>query len=99
MRKALEDNTRTIRAEIEITSVSEDLYSGYIVNQSFTDDQINSIKEYEELVNNQAFSLLDKIESRIESFGFKLKNEETTIFDLQIWNMKDFSFRKLTNGK
>ena len=93
MKRLLKDNIGVIRAEIEITSVSKDLYSGYIIQQSFTNEQIESFKEYEYLVNNQSLSLLDIIESKIESFGFKLKDESNSIFDLQIWDMKDLSFR------
>jgi len=94
MIQLLEDNTGEIRAEIEITSISGDLYSGHIVTQKFTGEQIELFKEYENIVNNQALSILDEVENKIESFGFKLKNESLCIFDLQIWNMNKLSFRK-----
>lgn len=94
MRQLLEDNTGEIRAEIEIRTVSKNLFYGNIIQQSFTNIQIEYFKEYESLVNNQVLSLLDKVENKIEEFGFKLKDEKIKIFDLQIWNMKNISFRK-----
>jgi hypothetical protein len=94
MKRLLEDNTGAVRAEIEITSVSENLFSGYIVKQNFTTEQIEAFKEFENLANNQALSLIDKTSNKIDSFGFRLKSDEMSILDLQIWDMKDLSFRK-----
>lgn len=94
MKRKIEDNTGIIRAEIEITSVSDNLFSGTIIKHNFSDEQIKLFKEYENLVNNQVLSLLDEIENKIESFGFKLNEDMIAIFDLQIWNLKELSFRK-----
>lgn len=94
MKQLLEDKDGIIRAEIEIISIKENLFSGKIIRHSFSEYQIQVLKEYEDLVNNQAFSLLDEIEDKIASFGFKLKGVDFIIDDLQIWNMKDISFRK-----
>ena len=94
MRQIIEDKDGIIRAEIEIKSIEGNLFMGKITRNSFSEYQKQIFKEYEDLVNNQVFALLDDLENKIASFGFKLKGEDFKIFDLQIWEMKKFSFRK-----
>ena len=64
MRKLLEDNTGIIRAEIEITSISENLFSGIVINENFTQEQKLLFSEFEQKVNQQIFSSLDEIEAK-----------------------------------
>lgn len=94
MRQIIEDKDGIIRAEIEIDSIKSNLFTGKIICDSFSEYQIKIFKEFEDLVNNQVFSLLDEVVNKIASFGFKLKGKDFQIFDLQIWEMKEFSFRK-----
>ena len=67
--------------------------SGRIIKHSFSEEQAVAILEYEALVNDQAFSLLDDLEQKIEVFRFKLIGEDKEIFDLQIWRLEIISFR------
>ena len=93
MTKLLEDNTGMIRAEIEIKSISENLFTGIIKQENFTQEQKLLFNEFEQTVNEHAFSLLDDIEAKIEGLGFKIKNEDASIYDLQVWSLNNLSYR------
>ncbi len=94
MKQMLEDKSGINRAKIEVNLIKENLYSGEIIKNLFSANQIKAFKEYEDLVNNQVFSSLDKLEEKIVSFGFKLKGERSKVYDLQIWDLKRISFKK-----
>ena len=94
IKKYLIEESGKIRAEIEINSISKDLYSGIIIKEYFTIEQKELFKEFELLVNDQVLSLLDKIEKGIEDLGFKIKGEQGKLLDLQIWNLKEISYEK-----
>jgi hypothetical protein len=94
MLQILEDIDGIQRALIHIDAVKEGFCSGTILSHSFTPEQVAAFEEYEEVVNSFALSLLDSAESRIESFGFRLRGEEGDIYDLQIWEMSVISFRR-----
>lgn len=93
MIKTLSDKDGKIKAKIKVKTVNMNLFSGEIISHSFSETQIKILMEYENLVNNQVFSLLDHREEKIESWGLKLKEENRRIFDVQIWNLKEISFR------
>lgn len=92
MIQILEDKTGVQRAEIIITTKEGNLVEGSIINHSFTNEQVAIFEEFCEVINDQIFSVLDEIEDRIESFGFKIRYEKRKIFDLQIYNLKTISF-------
>ncbi|MFK7904217.1 MAG: hypothetical protein AB8B69_03785 [Chitinophagales bacterium] len=93
MNQILEDKTGVQRAKITVVEEKDNLVIGSIIQHSFTKEQIAVFEEYCEIVDNQIFSLLDKMEEQIESFGFKIKSEKREIFDVQVWNLQSISFR------
>lgn len=93
MKGIIEDVDGIKRAEIKIDSNQGNLFCGEIIIHTFTKNQMQTFKEFEELVNDQVFSLLDEVEEKIDSFGFKWKEKNSSIVDFQIYNMKTFSFR------
>ena len=94
MKKIIEDKNGIEKAEILITSIKTNIFSGEIISNSFNDSEKELFLEFQALVNSQVFSLLDGVERKIESKGFKIRGEAYPIYDLQIWDMKTFSFRK-----
>ena len=88
------DNNRGEKvATVLIEKIKGDFCSGKIMKHSFTKAQIDTIIEHEEMINNQVFSLSDEMENKINSLEFSLRDSHQKIYDLQIWNLKEISFR------
>ena len=84
----LQDKAGNEVAEIEIQSIKNSLVSGRIIKQSFSIEQESQFKEFAELVNEQVFSLLDGIIKKIDSNGYRIKNKDWEIYDIQIFDNK-----------
>jgi len=81
----LQDKEENEVAEIEVQSIKNGLVSGRMLKQSFSIEQENQFKEFEELVNEQVFSLLDEIIEKIDANGYRIKNKDWEIYDIQIF--------------
>lgn len=80
-------------AIIEIAPYEDNIYTGQILGHDFTHEQIQVFTEYENLINEQVISLTDELEEKISAFEFKIKEEDWEIYDLQIWELSNISFR------
>ncbi|MEM6805052.1 MAG: hypothetical protein AAF696_26890 [Bacteroidota bacterium] len=73
-------------AEIEIQSIKNGLVLGSLLKQSFSMEQESQFKEFAGLVNEQVFSLLDGIIRKIDAKGYRIKNKDWEIYDIQIFD-------------
>ncbi len=89
----LEDSTGKLCGEINVQSQTKNLLQGRLISSNFTDNQKKTFQEFEELANEQVFSLLDEIATKIESYNFKIRNKNWRIYDLQIFEDSAISFR------
>ncbi|MGK0388543.1 MAG: hypothetical protein ACI94Y_001273 [Maribacter sp.] len=64
-----------------------------ILREKFNNQQKKDFKEFENLVNDQVFSLLDSIVEKIESHNFKIRERNWKIYDIQIFVEQNISFR------
>ena len=97
MRLYLVNSTGRVLAELDVKSADGDLYVGNIISNSFDDSMRKLFQAYSDIVNNQMLSYMDEIEERIRTYKFgvsvKIPLEYTPIYDLQIFNDNNISFR------
>lgn len=87
-------------ATIIIESISSDKisYKGKIIENQIPIELLNKILEYEYIINNQMFSILDRISREINSYGLYLNSNKKKIFDVYINdNVIEFSLKFLTS--
>lgn len=76
---------------VTILDVRRNVYIGKINFLDFPRDLRKLFTEYEQSVNDQLFSSLDDLEEQINFWGLRL--EHNTIYDIQLMNTNDFSFK------
>lgn len=72
-------------ATIQISEVNGNQYTGQLIESDFNTLQLDTLKEFEDCVNNQVFSILDDLAARIDTFGFFMADENTRIYDFQLF--------------
>lgn len=87
------DRTGRYLGKVNIIKISDGLYQGKFTPMDFPEELKNLFKYYEDLANNQIFSLLDNIEEQIETWGIVLSNNVAKPKDIQIMNENEISFR------
>ncbi|UZR97460.1 hypothetical protein [Chondrinema litorale] len=82
---------------VEVLSQEENIISGRLIENQMSESILNLFKEYEELVNNVVFSMLDELEDQIDKLGFYAIESDLkyNIHQLQIMNETDIAFKIL----
>lgn len=75
---------------------SDDWCVGKIEFLDFPEGLRNLCQEYEGLVNDLVFSLLDELEQKIDEFGLRLASCEEQIYEFQLMNGDDIAFKLKT---
>jgi hypothetical protein len=91
------DSQQNILAKITVTEINGNLYIGDITDDDLPDNIRETFLRYEEIINGQMFSLLDEIETQIDSLGLAVSEEDNLkplkIRDLQMMSDGKISFR------
>lgn len=76
----------TVVARADV-SQEDGLFSGTVELSAMPASMLQKFIEYENVVNNQMFSLLDRIQDEVEALGLRarLGESEVTLDDLQIY--------------
>lgn len=81
------------KAEVFVQNIINNLVQGVITSYSFDTSLKQKIAKFERLVNTQQFTVLDSITKQLDDYNWQVEGKDWTIFDFQVFNMKDISFR------
>jgi hypothetical protein len=87
------DGTGRCLGKVSITQSCNGLYQGKFIPIDFPEELKKVFRDYEELVNNQVYPLLDDIEEQIEGWSIVLSNQVAKPKDIQLMNENQISFR------
>ncbi|MFD2562894.1 hypothetical protein [Aquimarina rubra] len=94
MKLLLTDIKKVQKAEVLVESFEDNLVQGVIVSYSFDNELLQKITEFEDLVNSFVIGeLLDEVTDQLDAYNWQVKDKDWTIFDFQVFNEKDISFR------
>jgi hypothetical protein len=90
---------RGIIGTVQISSIEEGRVHGEFIPAARFDEYEPIFRRYTEIVENQAFTYLDQIESEIARLGITIRFEETDaperVYNVQIFTDGGFSCRLL----
>ncbi|MFC5048390.1 hypothetical protein ACFSTE_13635 [Aquimarina hainanensis] len=95
----LRDKNKEQIAEVLVHSFTENLVIGTIVSYSFDSILQQRITEFEHIVQTQQFSVLDEIAAQLDAYNWQINGKDWAIFDFQVFNTKDISFRVMRKNK
>lgn len=99
MKLTLTDKNKQQKAELLVKSNANNLVQGVLVSHEFDDALIRQITQLEELVNNFVIGeLTDKVIQQLDAYDWQIEGKDWSIHDLQIFNLKDFSFKIKENN-
>ena len=95
------DQERTVVAKARVAK-QEGYYAGVVDLRPMSAPLRQHFEEYEEIVNNQLFGLLDQIEKKIEAFPLRVvfeDGDEADLADVQVFpSIKKVSFTVVKDG-
>ncbi|MEM6842127.1 MAG: hypothetical protein AAF632_07860 [Bacteroidota bacterium] len=77
-------------AEVIVKKNTSGLFTGYLLSNSFTDDQLKIFRAFEDNVNSNVLSNLDALTQQIEAFGLKVINPASSIEEFKAKGIYDF---------
>ena len=93
----LKDDADRKIGNVRITSIQGNLLQGSLEDTEGLASVPEVFQRHERAVNQQLFVLVDEIETEIEALAPRLYSSESDssmrVFDLQIMNLRDVSFR------
>ncbi|MEM6736842.1 MAG: hypothetical protein AAF620_12330 [Bacteroidota bacterium] len=81
------DKFGNIIGSVEVVE-KDGLFSGELIGYNKSSDIIKLLKRYEGYVNDQVLTILDEIEDEINSYGLKVQEIESQIFNIQLFGDK-----------
>jgi hypothetical protein len=93
MKLILVDKYKKQKVEVLMQQFQGNLVQGIILSHSFDIEFKKKITEFENLVNTYQFSILDKVAAEIDAYGWEVSEKKWKIFDFQVFNEVDVSFR------
>lgn len=94
MKLILRDKNKKQQAEISVDKFTGNLIQGRIQSCAFDQELMQKITAFEELVNDFHVSeLLDEIAEQLDAYGWVVAHQDWVVYDLQVFNKKDISFR------
>lgn len=94
MKLILQDQSKKQQAEINVDKFTGNLIQGRMQSCAFDQELMQKITAFEELMNGfHLGKLLDESAEQLDAYGWTIVHEDWTIFDFQIFNKKDISFR------
>ncbi|OED48102.1 hypothetical protein AB832_00400 [Flavobacteriaceae bacterium (ex Bugula neritina AB1)] len=96
----LTDKTNQQKAEILVESFEDNLVQGIMLSYSFDNRLKQIITEFEDLVNSFCIGeLLDEVIVQLDAYNWKVKDKDWTVYNFQVFDLKDISFRIKKNDK
>ncbi|WP_103070117.1 hypothetical protein [Aquimarina sediminis] len=95
----LRDKNKEQITEVLVHSFTDNLVIGTIMSYSFDAVLQKKITEFEHIVQTQQFSLLDEATAQLDTYNWQIDGKDWKIFDFQVFNTKDISFRVKKKNK
>ena len=77
-------------AEVMVEENTSGLLTGYLLSNSFTDNQLKIFCAFEDNVNSNVLSNLDALTQQIEAFGLKVINPASSTEGFEMKDIYDF---------
>lgn len=95
--KYLVDKDSNVLGNLDVHAVENGLYRGELLSAKLPPELLDALRELEEIVDDQVFSLLDEVQDRIDRFELAVQctpgGPTRRIEDVQLFEGRRISFR------
>lgn len=88
------DEKGTLLAKIQVViALNKKHVEARLLENNFGKELNDLLLEYDDVVKKQMFSFIEELDIKLEQYVFRLKSSNKRVYDLQLTNDTDLTFR------